>query len=437
MLTNLYNQVFLMSVIFSGLYLILKFYTKVTMRIFTSSWHYYTYTWLYLFLIVPFHKLLPWLYIDFSLQTSNETVFSITSNTVLFPLSGNNGIFAIMKKPISMISSNFLPYFLMTGTLVFTIVVLMQNIMFYYRFIKKQLLADNPYLLNILSQTKLTLKVSNNVLVYVSDYACTPFICGFLKPRIVIPNIEFSPKELQYIFHHELTHWNRRDSWMKLSILFINAFHWFNPLVYLARQDICYFCELTCDEMITKSMNKAERRGYCELLLRQLLNLTDLKTKLFSAFCDKRKIERRINKIMENQNAKLVRWRSIFSVVITFLFVFSGILVSHAVSDNNIVPPKLSHPISNSSIIDTIINASQSTEAVDALFADNGEIYALEDDLMYYSKIYNSFEEVKVLGEKSFLVKHNNNTTYVSLRSAYRIAKTNKFIANYVGILKK
>lgn len=82
-------------------------------------------------------------------------------------------------------------------------------------------------------------------------------------------------------------------------------------------------------------------------------------------------------------------------------------------------------------------NASQSTHAVDALFGDNTEIYAIEDDILYYSKIYNSFEDVKVLGEESFLVSHDNYTTDVSLKSAYRIAKTDKFIANYVGVLKK
>ena len=437
MLTNLYNQIILMSVVFSGLYLMLKFYAKGTMKLFTSSWHYYTYIWLYLFLRVPFHKLLPRLYINFSLQTSNETNYSISHNPLLSKLSCNNGIVTIIKKPISMVTSSLLPHFLMAGTLIFTTVVLMQNIIFYYRFTKKQRIADNPHLLNILSQTKQTLKVSNNVLVYISDYTCTPFIYGFLKPRIVMPNTEFSSKELQYLFHHELTHWNRRDSWLKLFMLIINALHWFNPLVYLARQDICYFCELSCDERVTKSMNKVERRWYCELLLSQLLNLTDLKTKLFSAFCDKRKIERRINRILENQNAKQRRLRNVFAVVITFLIMSSGIVASHAISKSNAVPPELSYLTSNSNIIDAVINASQSTHAVDALFGDNTEIYAIEDDILYYSKIYNSFEDVKVLGEESFLVSHDNYTTDVSLKSAYRIAKTDKFIANYVGVLKK
>jgi len=49
MLINIYDQLFIMSVVAAGLYLILKLLSAVTLRYFTAAWHYYTNIAMYMF----------------------------------------------------------------------------------------------------------------------------------------------------------------------------------------------------------------------------------------------------------------------------------------------------------------------------------------------------------------------------------------------------
>ena len=55
---------------------------------------------------------------------------------------------------------------------------------------------------------------------------------GFVKPRILLPDADFTTDELRLILKHELVHYKRRDLWYKGLVLAANAIHWFNPAVY-------------------------------------------------------------------------------------------------------------------------------------------------------------------------------------------------------------
>ncbi|MFD2877560.1 M56 family metallopeptidase [Paenibacillus rhizoplanae] len=66
-----------------------------------------------------------------------------------------------------------------------------------------------------------------------TDQIMTPFVFGFLKPRIYIP-AGMSEQELSHILLHEQTHIDRRDYLVKPLMFLLVILHWFNPLMWLS-----------------------------------------------------------------------------------------------------------------------------------------------------------------------------------------------------------
>lgn len=101
----------------------------------------------------------------------------------------------------------------------------------------------------------------------VSTRVDSPMLVGLLRPCLLLPGEDFNAQELRFILRHELTHWRRHDLWYKLVVLFANAVHWFNPLVYLMSREASRDMELTCDALVVAGADAQSRRAYSETLL--------------------------------------------------------------------------------------------------------------------------------------------------------------------------
>jgi Antirepressor regulating drug resistance, predicted signal transduction N-terminal membrane component len=120
------------------------------------------------------------------------------------------------------------------------------------------------------SYFKLKRSLSTSTLVdtniFETDRIQTPFVLGFIKPRIYIPAC-LSKDELAYILRHEQTHIRRRDYIIKHVAFLALALHWFNPLMW-----VCYFLmvkdmEMSCDESVMKQSGEDIRKSYSYSLL--------------------------------------------------------------------------------------------------------------------------------------------------------------------------
>lgn len=276
MLINVYSQLLFMSLIAGLLYLILKLSRPLTDKYFSVAWHYYSYLFICSFFIIPYYTLLSALSKFNQWITLKANDWALSSSTTLSPPADTISVTekaTTFSEEINKVHAffEFIPYVLMTGTLVFIVIVIVQNYKLNRRIYSVCHLLNDKERLKVLSWCKQELMIKKEIPVYICDYACTPFISGIFKPRIVLPNIEFRKSELRYVFLHELTHWKNHDAWIKHLVLFINVVHWFNPLVYMIRRDIDSFCESFCDKSVTASMNNEERSRYCELILSVLL----------------------------------------------------------------------------------------------------------------------------------------------------------------------
>lgn len=338
MLTHLYNQLLIASFAASLLYLILKLFSKWTQRYFKASWHYVSYVLVCTFFLIPYQKLLPWLNLKTTEEIRNSGFEIISAVDILSPLSSwstdsPNLQINDQESGFSLIAQviHFMPYFLVMGTMAFLCTYWIQNHKLNRSIFKLCERVEDESIIKEIEYCRLRLNIKKAIPVYISPDLTTPFLHGVFHPKIILPCSDFTLEEYRYIFMHELIHYKRRDLWLKWMLLFIQAIHWFNPFIYLAIRDIEQFCELSCDEKMVKSMDIKERRRYCYLLLNILWKDVDQKVKLYSAFSEKKNLERRINMILNQdgiKNKKSVRF--IATTLIVALVSFGAVMVASA-----------------------------------------------------------------------------------------------------------
>ncbi len=101
--------------------------------------------------------------------------------------------------------------------------------------------------------------------VWQSEAVGSPFLLGFLRPRIYLP-YGLEGARLDYVLAHERFHIARRDYLVKLLAFLLLCVHWFNPLVWLAFSRMGRDMEMRCDEAVL-GRTAAKRRDYSETLL--------------------------------------------------------------------------------------------------------------------------------------------------------------------------
>ena len=100
-----------------------------------------------------------------------------------------------------------------------------------------------------------------------SDAIRTPLMFGVFSPKIVVPDREYDEELLKNILRHELMHYRRYDTLYKWVAVAILSAHWFNPLSWFIRKELNRACELSCDEMLLRSMTRGEKQSYGNTLL--------------------------------------------------------------------------------------------------------------------------------------------------------------------------
>ncbi len=132
---------------------------------------------------------------------------------------------------------------------------------------------------------RLKKKLSTAVLyqknIYESDQIVSPFIMGFVRPKIYIP-FRLSMEEQKYILKHEQYHIARKDYITKLVAFMITTIYWFHPLVWAA-----YFCmssdmEMSCDEYVISSLGQNIKKEYSKSLLAFATNKRRISTNILA-----------------------------------------------------------------------------------------------------------------------------------------------------------
>lgn len=110
--------------------------------------------------------------------------------------------------------------------------------------------------------------------IYQSEQVVSPFILGFLRPRIYIP-YGLEEQMLELVLAHERYHLRRRDHWVKLFGYLLLSLHWFNPLCWVAFLLMGRDMEMSCDEYVL-ARRQHSCKPYCNALLAFAVNRRSL-----------------------------------------------------------------------------------------------------------------------------------------------------------------
>lgn len=243
------NDILSVSLALSPVILLFLLLMPLIRRRFGSKWMRLIWLILALRLTVPFRV---------SVTFPSEQHFSGTDNIIAYtekyapaldapvitaPAPVNN------RKVLSL--RDLLPCFYVAVALLFFLWHLTSYLIFILR-IRRQLIRREKY---------------RRIWVYSCRCCSSPMLIGFIFPKIIIPDKDFSDNDLSLILKHEYAHFLRGDLWYKLLLCLVRSLHVFNPLVHLmiiqANRDI----EFSCDEYVTKNTDITFRQAYSMAIL--------------------------------------------------------------------------------------------------------------------------------------------------------------------------
>ena len=156
----------------------------------------------------------------------------------------------------------------------------------------------------------------------------TPLMFGVFSPKIVLPENAYDDELLSNILRHELMHYRRFDTLYKWVAVAILSAHWFNPLSWFILKELNRACELSCDEMLLRSMTKTEKQSYGNTLLSMAATSALPAGVVATTFAtEKRNLKERLVQIMHYKKS---RARTLAAVLALVLLIGCGMAAGPA-----------------------------------------------------------------------------------------------------------
>jgi TonB family protein len=93
-------------------------------------------------------------------------------------------------------------------------------------------------------------KKSGQFPVFRSEMIQVPMTLGLIHPRIYIPKQweDWSESCREMIIRHEMTHILRKDSWLRIIQILVQALYAFHPMIWLLNRKLDEYREMACDD---------------------------------------------------------------------------------------------------------------------------------------------------------------------------------------------
>jgi len=351
-MNSLLSFIVISSVVGTVFFVVLVLLTIATGRVFSKAWHYYMGfipVFFYLGGVGLVNLITGWLavsgvHMDTAAPGANEVSSIIGSSNIYFGTSSIlNGAFYVQASCSSypLVSSIGRSQRLQSGIdwilgilnpgdslglIIFLFIAWMIGASLYLTVNIKRYL---DYRQKLLCQSRTCTSLKSPVPIIISNNTTTPMVIGFIKPLIILPDMDLSRWELDMILAHELVHHKRKDTWVKFAILVARAMHWFNPIVHFLERYMHDLCEQSCDEKVVMEMDMPKRKFYGETILSMLQQATAQKGLVCaSGLCNSQKnIKRRLNSMLKAK--KMRKIMVALSLALTMVIVGVGGIVAH------------------------------------------------------------------------------------------------------------
>lgn len=242
-------------------------------------------------------------------------------------------------------------YIWLFGTILVGLYICMTSLLF-FRKIKYSSTKASFEVLDILNSCKERLGINKKVSIYIVKGIQSPFVTGFLTPKIYLSEeiLKLSDSyQLIYILLHELGHYKRKDLLInKLSILAISL-HWFNPVVWYAVKRMKSDREIACDAYVLEYIGDEKTTDYGMTILelsRIFTKKYTIQNSLLNFFESKSRLEKRITMINRFKKGSY----KISALTVALCILLGTITLTNAseIDTNNVI-----NNISTNALIDT------------------------------------------------------------------------------------
>lgn len=124
--------------------------------------------------------------------------------------------------------------------------------------------------IGLFEECKLALNIKSTPVLIESSVIRSPMAAGTLRPHIILPSgivTELSQEKLRFIILHELAHLQRKDIYVNWITTLLQIFHWFNPLIWYAFNQMREDRELACDANVLSVLKPDEYKSYGDAII--------------------------------------------------------------------------------------------------------------------------------------------------------------------------
>lgn len=117
------------------------------------------------------------------------------------------------------------------------------------------------------------MNIRSDVEISYSPKISSPSLCGFIKPKILIPTnvaTNVCDEEFKYIIMHELSHLKNKDIFINWVINLLSVIYWFNPILLYGFHKMRQDCEISCDGQVISYLDEGENVQYGNVIIRVL-----------------------------------------------------------------------------------------------------------------------------------------------------------------------
>ncbi len=321
MLEYIFKSVLLTSVIGTAFTALLTVFKPFTKKHFSESWHYYIWLSVLIIMIMPVRFVFPENIITHKSETIQEYKISYdeAATDEYGYLEENNSQHAELqiteaksKKTVDI--WNFLSALWLMGVFFVLSLKLTGYAIFKIKLRKNSEIIFCPEISKYTEKKIITRMYKNTA---------SPFMLGFIKPILVLPETFMSEEQLKMVLSHEMTHFKRKDILYKWFFNIVKCIHWFNPVIYYIGKEINIECEVSCDASVTNEMTKEQKSEYVDTIL-MLLSFKKDKTSFSAGMADNKRVLKRRFSAIKNK-IKISRKTAVVSVVIAVL-LFGGVI---------------------------------------------------------------------------------------------------------------
>lgn len=94
----------------------------------------------------------------------------------------------------------------------------------------------------------------------------TPYVIGFFRPAIFLPDADYKEGDLRLILLHEWQHFRNRDQWSKLMGYLLYCMFWWNPFLWLLKNKMDQLLELRCDFSVLEKIDTVQQDDYLDIV---------------------------------------------------------------------------------------------------------------------------------------------------------------------------